>query len=181
MAVDIAKIKTLRAFFMYLAMDNYGDIPIITSFVNAPPLPFNAKREEVYDFLINDLKMAASLLPISTNKFAVSRGMAYSLMAKLYLNAEVYTGTPAYTDAEAMCDSVINIGAYALQNDVTSAFAADNVNIPENIFTIAFDEFDNTGFRLHMRTLHYLHDATFNMKVGPWNGFAVVKDHYDTY
>lgn len=180
-AVDIAKIKTLRAFFMYLAMDNYGDIPIITSFVNASPLPLKEKREEVYEFLINDLKPIASLLPISTNKFAVSRGMAYSLMAKLYLNAEVYTGTPAYAEAEAMCDSIINLGNYALQNDVTSAFAADNVNIPENIFTIAFDEFDNTGFRLHMRTLHYLHDATFNMKVGPWNGFAIVKDHYDKY
>jgi hypothetical protein len=80
-----------------------------------------------------------------------------------------------------MCDSVIGLGTYVLQNDVTSAFAADNVNVPENIFTIAFDEFDNTGFRLHMRTLHYLHDATFNMKVGPWNGFAILKDHYDNY
>ena len=179
--VDIAKIKTLRAFFMYLAMDNYGDIPIITSFVNAPPLPFKAERKEVYEFLINDLKPIVSLLPISTNKFAVSRGMAYSLMAKLYLNAEVYTGTPAYSEAEAMCDSVIGLGTYVLQNDVTSAFAADNVNVPENIFTLAFDAFDLTGFRLHMRTLHYLHDATFNMKVGPWNGFAILKDHYDNY
>lgn len=180
-AIEIAKIKTLRALFMYLAMDNYGDIPIITSFVNAPALPFKAKRSEVYQFLIDDLTQVAPLLPVSTNKFAVSRGMAYSLLAKLYLNAEIYTGQPAYDKAEEYCDSIINLGIYTLQNDVTSAFAADNVNVPENIFTIAFDEFDNTGFRLHMRTLHYLHDATFNMKVGPWNGFAIVKDHYDSY
>lgn len=179
--ISIAKIKTLRAFFLYLLMDNYGDVPLITSFKNAEEFPSKASRQEVYDFLIEDLSASVPLLPETSNKFAVSKGMGYTVLAKLYLNAEVYTGTPAYDKAEAMCDSVINIGLYTLDNSVTAPFASDNVNVPENIFTILFDEFDAQGFRLHMRTLHYLNDATFEMGVGPWNGFAILEDHYKSY
>ncbi|MGB0849940.1 MAG: RagB/SusD family nutrient uptake outer membrane protein [Bacteroidia bacterium] len=178
---SIAKLKTLRGFFLYLLMDNYGDVPIVTSFANAPELPLKATRQEVYDFLIDDLTSSVSLLPPSANDFAVSQGMAYTLLAKLYLNAEVYTGTPEYVKAEEMCDSVIGLGLYSLDNSVTAPFAADNISNVENIFTIIFDENDAQGFRLHMRTLHYLNDATFGMAVGPWNGFAIVEDHYNTY
>ncbi|MDG2455736.1 MAG: RagB/SusD family nutrient uptake outer membrane protein [Bacteroidia bacterium] len=178
---SIAKTKTLRAFFMYLMMDNFGDIPLVTSFNNAPSFPKKTPRSEIYDFLIAELNASAPLLPASTNKFAVSKGMAYTLLAKLHINAEVYTGTANYTQAEAMCDSVIGLGIYSLDNTVTAPFAADNVNVPENIFTIVFDEVEAPGFRLHMRTLHYLSDATFGMAVGPWNGFAVLEDHYATY
>ncbi|MFB1004380.1 MAG: RagB/SusD family nutrient uptake outer membrane protein, partial [Bacteroidia bacterium] len=178
---SIAKTKTLRAFFMYLMMDNFGDIPLVTSFSNAPGFPEKVSRSEIYDFLIEDLTASASLLPVSTNKFAVSRGMAYTLLAKLYINAEVYTGTANYAKAEAMCDSVIGLAIYSLDNTVTAPFAANNVNVPENIFTIVFDEVEAQGFRLHMRTLHYLSDATFGMAVGPWNGFAAVEDHYNSY
>jgi len=179
--LSIAKMKTLRAFFQYLLMDNYGDVPLITSFANAPEFPEKTNRKEIYDFLIKDLEENVSKLPVNTNKFAVSRGMGFTLLAKLYINAEVYTGTPAYDKAESYCDSVINLGIYTLDNTVTKPFSATNENVAENIFTIPFDEFNAPGFRIHMRTLHYLSDATFGMKVGPWNGFAALEDHYNIY
>ena len=128
--LSIAKLKTLRALFLYMLMDNYGDVPLITSFTSAPEFPFKATRKEVYDFLVNDLKTSVPLLPINTNKFAVNKGMGYTLLAKIYLNAEVYTGTAAYAQAEAMCDSVIQLGVYSLDNTVTAPFAANNVNVP---------------------------------------------------
>lgn len=179
--ISIAKFRTLRAFFFYLAMDNYGDIPLVTSFKDAEEFPSKATRQEVYDFVVAELEASVPLLPSSANDFAVSQGMGYTLLAKLYLNSEVYTGTAQYEKAEAMCDSVINLGQYSLDNSVTAPFAANNISNQENIFTIIFDENDAQGFRLHMRTLHYLSDATFGMAVGPWNGFAVVEDHYNTY
>ncbi len=179
--ISIAKLKTLRALFMYMVMDNYGDVPLITSFTNAPEFPTKATRQEVYDFLVVDMKAAIPLLPLNSNKFAVNKGMGYTLLAKLYLNAEIYTGNPAYDKAEAVCDSIIGLGIYTLDNTVTAPFSATNVNVSENIFTILFDEFDAQGFRLHMRTLHYLNDKTFGMKVGPWNGFAILEDHYESY
>lgn len=179
--LSIAEIKTLRAFFLYLLMDNYGDVPNVTSFTSAPEFPTKETRANVYDFLISELTQNVPLLGSGNSSLLVSKGMGFTLLAKLYLNAEVYTGTPAYVEAEAMCDSVIALGQYTLDPTVTAPFAASNEGNGENIFSIYFEENDAQGFRLHMRTLHYLSDATFGMAVGPWNGFAVVEDHYDSY
>lgn len=179
--IQIAKLKTLRAFFLYLLMDNYGDVPNVTSFRNAPEFPVKESRADIYQFLVDELEGSVPLLPSSSNDFAVSQGMGYTLLAKLYINQEVYIGSPAYDKAEEMCDSVIALGNYSLDPSVTAPFAANNTSNAENIFTIIFDENNAKGFRLHMRTLHYLSDATFNMGVGPWNGFAITEDHYDTY
>ena len=179
--VQIAKLKTLRAFFLYLLMDNYGDVPNITSFSSAPEFPTTESRENIYDFVVQEVTESLPLLPVSAKNFAVSKGMAYTMLAKLYINQEVYNGTPAYDKAEAMCDSVMNLGVYSLGGSITAPFAAQNDGNPENIFTIIFDENNAQGFRLHMRTLHYLSDATFGMAVGPWNGFATLEDHYNSY
>ncbi|HQQ12879.1 MAG TPA: RagB/SusD family nutrient uptake outer membrane protein, partial [Bacteroidales bacterium] len=54
-------------------------------------------------------------------------------------------------------------------------------NSPENIFVIPYDEDKYQGFNLHMRTLHYNSNLTYNMTAGPWNGFAVMQDHYNSY
>ena len=177
----IAELKTLRAFFLYLLIDNYGDVPNVISFTSAPEFPTKDSRADIYTFLISELTEALPLLPKGNSSLLASKGMGYTLLAKLYLNAEVYTGTPAYVDAEAMCDSVIGLGLYTLDPSVSAPFSAKNENNRENIFTILFHENNAPGFRLHMRTLHYLSDATFGMAVGPWNGFATVEDHYDSY
>ena len=177
----IAKLKTLRAFYYYLLIDNYGDVPYVTTFFSAPDQPFKEDREVIHAALIEDLKESIPFLPNGGNKFAVSKGMAYTLLAKLYINSEVYTGEPMWQEADAYCDSVIMTGLYNLESSVMSPFMSNNTNSIENIFTIPFDEFDLKGFRLHMRTLHYLHNQTYDMIVGPWNGFGAVEDHFNTY
>ncbi|MGC9343235.1 MAG: RagB/SusD family nutrient uptake outer membrane protein, partial [Bacteroidales bacterium] len=60
-------------------------------------------------------------------------------------------------------------------------FVTNNENNPEIIFSTPYDEDEFQGFRLHMRTLHYQSNLTFDMNVGPWNGFAVLEDHFNTY
>jgi hypothetical protein len=77
-------------------------------------------------------------------------------------------------------DSVL-AGPYTLANSVTDPFVTDNQNSSEIIFSIPYDEDNFQGFRLHMRTLHYQHNLKYDMPVGPWNGFAVVPTHFDTY
>lgn len=177
----IAKLKTLRAFYYYLLIDNYGDVPYVNSFFDSPAQPLKNARMEIHASLINELEESLPLLPNGGNTFAVSKGMAYTLLAKLHLNAEAYGGTAQYIEADAYCDSIINSGLFFLESNPLGPFVTNNANSPENIFTIPFDEFDLKGFRLHMRTLHYLHNQTYDMTVGPWNGFAVVEDHYDTF
>jgi hypothetical protein len=179
----IAKMKVLRSFYYYLLIDNYGDVPYETSFENAVAQPYKSKREDIFDSLVKTIEDNIQYLPASTSKYDVGKGMAFSLLAKLYLNAEVYTGTPQWEKAEAACDSVIAMG-YSLEGNPLSPFVTENDASPENIFTIPFDENDSPErgeFNLHMRTLHYNSNLTFNMTVGPWNGFAVMEDHYNTY
>jgi hypothetical protein len=73
------------------------------------------------------------------------------------------------------------LGVYNLESKPLLPFIAKNENSIENIFTIPFDSKSLKGFRLHMRTLHYLSNQTFDMLVGPWNGCAVTEQHYNTF
>lgn len=179
--IKIAEVETLRSFYYYLLMDNYGDVPyLITANLPEGFAPEKVSREVIYDSLITTVERNLEYLKPINNKLMATRYMGFALLAKLYLNSEVYNGTPQWAKAEQYCDSIIS-GPYSLATDVKSPFKTDNENSSENIFTISFDEDNAQGFRLHMRTLHYQHNLTFDMPVGPWNGFAVVPTHFDTY
>lgn len=177
----VAKVKIMRAYYYYLLIDNYGDVPYFTSFVNAPVQPNKDSRAAVFDSIVYEIEKEVLILSSNVTKTGVSKGMAYSLLAKLYLNAEIYTGSPRWVEAEEACDSVISIGLYNLESDVVGAFKTDNENSNENIFVIPYDEDTYGGFLLHLRTLHYEMQKTYDMPVGTWNGFCAMEDHYNTY
>lgn len=174
------EVETVRSFYYYLLMDNYGDIPYLTSKANAPEQPTKIKRAAVYDSLITTVERALPSLKLIDNKNLATRYMAFSLLAKLYVNAEVYTGTAQWAKADAYTDSVL-AGPYSLATNATDPFVTNNENSSEIIFSIPFDEDTYKGFRLHMRSLHYLSNLTYDMQVGPWNGLCVTPNHFDTY
>lgn len=176
----IKEVETMRSFFYYLLIDNYGNVPYITSTIDAPELPFSSARADVFNSITSQLEEALPDLKLIDNKYMATRYMAFSLLAKLYLNAKVYTGTPQYEKAAMYIDSIL-AGPYALDADVLTPFVTDNGSSRENIFTIPYDEDDFQGFRIHMRSLHYQSNLTFDMSAAPWNGCAVVKDFYDKY
>ncbi len=177
----IAKAKILRAYYYYLAIDNYGDVPYVVQYLDAPERPLRRKRANIWADIVADVEAGIPYLDNSVSKTAVTKGMAFSLLAKLYLNAEVYTGTPRWDKAEAYADSVLALGVYSLEGDPLAPFVTANQNSTENIWVIPFHEDNYQGFNLHMRTLHYNSNRTFDMAVGPWNGFAAVQDFYNTY
>lgn len=174
------ELEVLRSFFYYLLIDNYGDVPYLVEVADPNDLPLKVKREIIYDSLVNTVERNAQSLNSGNLKYMATKNMAYALLAKLYLNAEVYTDTAQWEKAGQYCDSVI-AGPYSLVADVKSPFVTNNENNSEIIFSIPYDEDNFQGFRLHMRTLHYQHNLTYDMPVGPWNGFAVVPTHFDTY
>lgn len=183
-AISLAKAKIMRAYYYYLLIDNYGDVPYVTKFTGADPAPSKTAKATIFENIVKEIEDNIPLLPNTTPKTAVTKGMAYTLLAKLYLNHAIYTGSedPSYWEkAEIACDSVIVSAKYSLENDALAPFVTNNENSPENIFTIPFDEDNYQGFRLHMRTLHYNSNQTFDMLAGPWNGFAVQEAHYNTY
>ncbi|MDP2235924.1 MAG: RagB/SusD family nutrient uptake outer membrane protein [Bacteroidales bacterium] len=179
--IAIAKAKVLRAYYYYLLIDNYKDVPYETRYEFADETPSRNFRQDIFAKITKDIADEAPIIPASTTKTGVTKGFAYSVLARLYLNAEVYTGTPQWAKAEQYADSVILIGQYSLESDPLKPFVTDNSNSPENIFVIPYDEDKYQGFNLHMRTLHYNSNLTFDMTAGPWNGFAAVYDHYNSY
>lgn len=181
-AITVAKCKVMRDFYYWNAIDNYGDVPYVTSFADAPTFPKKESRAVIWKNIVDELEVAAQVIPVgSGSKYSATRGMAFTLLAKLYLNAEVYTGTAKWQKASDYCDSLIALGQYSLESDPLAPFVTQNELSPENIFTIGYDEDNYKGFNLHMRTLHYESKLTYDMTVQPWNGFAAMEDFYNTY
>jgi len=166
----VAQMKVLRGYYYYLLIDNYGDVPYVVSFADAPEAPEKIARAEVFENIITDIEEAIPDLD-GTSKSAVNEFTAYALLAKLYLNAEVYTGTPEWQKAEDYCDLII-AGDYTLESNRLAPFITNNEGSGENIFTVPYDEDNYTGFILHRRTLHYNNTATFDANTTFWNGFC---------
>ncbi|HON19657.1 MAG TPA: RagB/SusD family nutrient uptake outer membrane protein, partial [Salinivirgaceae bacterium] len=132
----LAKLKVMRGFYYYLLIDNYGDVPYVSSFSNAPALPYKNSRDSIWHWIVRDIKPVIRNLEAGGSKYSPGKGMAYMLMAKLYLNAEQYIGTPHWDIAEKYCDSVINLGTYSLEANPLGPFVTNNQNSPEIIFAI---------------------------------------------
>ncbi|NLP56832.1 RagB/SusD family nutrient uptake outer membrane protein [Lutibacter sp. B1] len=182
-ATVLAQTIVARAYYYYLAIDNYGAVPFPRTFTGANEFPSRTPRAEVFNTIVQDILDNIDKLPTPTPGVAsssINQGTAYALLAKLYLNAEVYTGTPMWAETIDACNNVIGLG-YELEVNPLDAFKTDNGASKENIYTIAYDEDKFTGFNFHMRTLHYLNQQTFNISVQPWNGFAILESTYNLF
>ena len=140
---SIAEATAMRDLFYFFMMDLYGNIPIVSDTVAGQKPPATVPRSQVFTYIENDLKSALPNLPTAngaTTYGHATKWMAYALLEKMYLNAEYYTGTPRYTDAVAMADSIQNGGLYSLDANYGSVFAPTNgPQIKETIFTVPYD------------------------------------------
>ena len=123
-----AEVRFMRALFYYHALDLYRNIPMVTE--NDPVGSFIPPRytpQQTFDYIESELKDCVNdLLPASTCPYGqASQGAAYTLLAKLYLNSEVYTGVAKYAECKEACEQVMNMG-YSLERDYSKLFNADN-------------------------------------------------------
>src|SRR5690554_3419914 len=113
----LAQTIIARAYFYYLAIDNYGDVPFPRTFTGADEFSSKTPRAEVFQTIVQDILDNVEYLdnPIAgSGATSINKGMAYALLAKLYMNAQVYTGTPMWTEAITACDMVLGFG-YSLE------------------------------------------------------------------
>jgi len=177
----IGEVEVMRSFYYYLLIDNYGDAPYLTTAIFEEGFqPDKIKRSAIYDSIVSVVESNLKYLKPIDNKYLATRYLGFSLLAKLYINAEVYKGTAEWQKAGQYCDSVIS-GSYRLEASVSAPFKTNNEKSSEIIFSIPYDENNLTGFRIHMRSLHYQSNLTFDMSVGPWNGLCAVPTFFDTY
>lgn len=185
----IAELKVLRASYYYVLCDIFGNVPIITQFdVPAGFLPEQSTRKQVFEFIVKDITDNLPLLsdkndPTTYGRF--NKWAAHTLLAKMYLNAEVFTGTAAWDKCIEHCNAVINSGAgYALEATQKEVFKTNNESSKEIIFAIPFDikyVTDWNGFSIHMETLQPANQATYNLLNTPWGGICAIPQFINSF
>lgn len=184
-----AEVRAVRAMFYYYAMDMFGRIPILESSTQKTVDIRQSNRSDVFKYIVKELQTVASLLPnehsnLQGNYYGrVTRPVAWFLLAKLALNAEVYTddnwtdsyrpdGKTIMIDVDGTqknawltcihyCNLIASAG-YSLASDYTKNFAVHNENSNENIFTIPLDKMLYLNeFHYLFRSRHYAHGGAY--------------------
>jgi len=181
----IGELTTLRSFFYWQLVDMYGNVPYDNDFANAQAAPPQVPRATVYSSIVTDLETAVPLLTKNVDGTTYGRMNYYAgqfLLAKLYLNAKVYTaGTAEWDKVISACDEIINSGKYSLESNYFANFNVNNSGSKEFIFAIPYDQIFFTGFNMNMSTLHYGSQFTYNLTAQPWNGFCTLEKFYNSY
>ncbi|MGN6297701.1 MAG: RagB/SusD family nutrient uptake outer membrane protein [Ginsengibacter sp.] len=188
----VAEMKLLRASYYWMLCDIYGNVPIVDRFdVPAGYLPVQNTRKEVYDFIVKDLeenipKVTDEVSTATYGKFNKWAGL--TLLAKMYLNAEVYTGSPEWEKCIAVCDTIINFanatGKFILEPNQKNVFVTENENSKEIIFALPFDsKYVNewNSFDVHMQTLEPENQQTYNLQSSPWGGVCAIPQFINTF
>lgn len=202
----ISEVRSFRAMYYYYLLDMFARVPILETAQVQMSEVKQSDRKEVFDFVWKELQETAS--DLSDAKSAapgeyygrMTKGVAYFLMCKLALNAEVYTdndwtdgnrptGQSIMLDVEGeqmncwkavihYADKIQTLGYY-LKDGIkgfSDNFSINNENSPENIFTIPMDPtLYKSRFMNCVRTRHYEHGLAFNNQ-GGWNGSCATKE-----
>lgn len=188
--VFIDELRGLRAYFYYWLLDTFGNVPLVTSFADAPENPsqpssnFQEGRQQVFNFVEKELKDALPQLStnVSETYGRINQYVIHMTLAKLYLNAEVYIGEPHWDEALTHINAIINSGKYSLASNYFNNFTVNNSGSPEIILAYPYDKVFATGFVMPtMGSLHYGMQAKFNMQNQPWNGFSSKQEFYESY
>lgn len=183
----IAEARFLRAYTYSVLMDLFGDVPIVESV--STNLPTQNTRQDVFNFVEKELlELVNDLAEPRTNEYGrVDKAAAWALLSRIYLNAEVYTGTAKYSEAAEYAEKVINSGYEINMNDANNngtaydeLFLADNdTNGAQNEFIFGV-LFDGQNSRTHGGTTFLVHAAAGDNAAdlgidGGWNGLRTTK------
>jgi hypothetical protein len=179
---SIAELRTMRAICLFIMMDLWGNVPLTTTFGDATPATLKP-RTEVFAFIEKEIKESIPNLDPAAGQSTYGRPnlyTAYALLAKMYMNAEVYTGTPRWNDAISACDQVINSGKYALESDYRKMFFVDNgPQIKEFIFAIPYDASAPNGLMFYARySLPRSLRAKFSLNHTPSAPMSTLPEYY---
>jgi hypothetical protein len=144
-----AEARFLRAYQYWVLMDLFGNPPFITDAdAVGSIIPPQTSRAALFTYLESELKAIDPLLvaPMANEYGRVDQAAAWALLSRIYLNAQIYTGTARYTDAITYANKVIAAG-YKLIPKFDNMMLADNNlysvtgggTVSEFILTINYD------------------------------------------
>ncbi|WP_428330728.1 RagB/SusD family nutrient uptake outer membrane protein [Mucilaginibacter sp.] len=177
-----AEARFLRALAYYHAIDLFGSVPFVTENDNVGVFfPAQKSRADLFTYVESELKAIPA--DMGTPRFEYGRAdqaAAWTLLAKLYLNAKVYTGTDRSTDAITYANKVIAAG-YTLEPHFKNLFLADNNKSNEIIFPIESDGIHTQGYGgmtylIHAQVGGNMDPAAFGIN-GGWSGLRTTKQY----
>lgn len=203
----VAEVRALRAMFYYYIMDLFGSVPLIEKSDPAVEDIVQEKRSKVFNFIVKELTESSSLLSKErSNQPGVYYGrmtqpVVWFLLAKLALNAEVYTdddwtdgsrpdGKSIFFEVEGQrlnawqtvnyyCEKITAAG-YTLEKDYTANFAVFNESSEENIFVIPMSKTLYTNQFIYLfRSRHYNHAKAYGLSGE--NGSSATKEVLETF
>lgn len=187
----MAEVRSFRAMYYYYLVDMFGRVPLVLSSSTPMKEVKQSTREEVFSFVVKELQESLPLLSTErSNQLGdyygrMTRPVAYFLLAKLALNAEVYTDNDwtsgsrpdgkslffevggqrlnAWQTTVAYCDSITALG-YQLSRNYEDNFSVFNETSVENIFTIPMDKnFYTNQMQYLFRSRHYNHAKAYGL------------------
>lgn len=187
----IAEVRAIRAMYYYYLLDMFGRVPLVQS----SSTPINDvrqnERKEVFDFVVRELQESLPHLSSARSNYKgeyygrMTKAVAWFLLAKLYLNVEVYTDNDwtdnirpdgsthwlligdqklnAWQAIQAYCDSITDLG-YTLSKRMSDNFTVYNETSVENIFTIPTDKYAiQNQMQYTFRSRHYNHAKAYGL------------------
>jgi hypothetical protein len=176
----LGQLKVVVAYFYMFALDNFGGVPLYTS--NQGELLPRSTDQETFDFIEKYLTESLPNLPKRQNgdlsNGGVTQGVAASLLAQLYFNAEPYIKKNMYTECEKICTDIKNgvYGSYSLAADFRDIFGFDNESCPELIWAAPSQNTTRelqgsyAPYATHYNTWKYFD----NQSAMSWNGICLV-------
>ncbi len=183
-----AEARFLRALAYFHAIDMFGTVPFVTE-ADAPGsfLPRQATRQELFTYVENELKaIETELAAAGAAEYGrADRAAAQAILARMYLNAQVYTSTARYTDAVTYAKKVIDSPVYKLEPTYQNLFTADNNLSKEIIFPINFDgtrtqTYGGMTFLVHAAVGGTMPVGAFGVD-GGWSGIRATQKLADVF
>ncbi len=186
-----AEVRFIRAYQYWVLMDLFGNPPFVTE--DNPvggPLPKQIARAELFKYIESELKAIETVLP-APDRSVVQYGRATSaaaqaLLARVYLNAQTYTGTARNNDAVTYSKKVIDAG-YSLVSTYNNLVRNDNNTTSRNelIFTINYDGqrtqlYGGITFLAHASVGGSMNASDYGLDFG-WGGLRTTRKLVDLF
>lgn len=195
----IAEARALRAFCWYDAIDNFGNFPFADETAEVGlNMPESRTRAQLFDYAVKELTelLEGDDLPECTEAGygRVDKGMASMVLAKLYLNAEVFIGQKMYQECADVLMPLTN--KYSLhtetslhgvgENAYQELFLADNhLCTDEFIWAVVQDgitiqSYGVTNYLIFASTGADMNPAAVGIS-GGWAGIRTTPQFYDKF
>ncbi len=178
----IAELRAIRALWYSILLDTHGNVPLVTSFTDE--IPEQASRRQIFDFVVTELLESMPNLSEKSDKDTYGRmnkWAAYMVLARVYLNAEVYVGTPYYVEALQCADKIIDSGLFELSSDYSDNFLSDvDYRNKEFVFAVPYDKI-YAGFGQHAKWYPPIVRDVFGSTFGTWDGSCANPQFINSY